>query len=168
MGEKSRKVENLISPCCRRVPSESWHLNPWFIRCSMAKGLDNNLNHVPVPLPPKLLGVSSRTKAKFWYVIFLYKSSNSIWLCILWNNVLYSVSRFRKLGIPHGHLADSPMVCRQYELYTIILLSPFLNYCGWIFYYFHLGLFSCVVFFLCVVFTLIYSDKNSFIWKILL
>lgn len=32
------------------------------------------------------------------------------------------VSYFRELGIPHGHLADLPMVCCQYELYTSSIL----------------------------------------------
>lgn len=40
-------------------------------------------------------------------------------LCVLLSNVLCCLSCFRKLGIPHGHLADSPMVCCQYELYFI-------------------------------------------------
>lgn len=35
---------------------------------------------------------------------------------------LYSC--FRELGTPHGHLADSPMVCCQYEPYTTRLTLP--------------------------------------------
>lgn len=70
--------------------------------------------------------------------------AQKLWLCFPLNNVLYSVSCFRELATPHGHLADLPMVCCQYELYTISTLL------------------DCVLFCISLGFTFIYLYYNSF------